>query len=535
MTHDYELTFNDYLAILKRRKIHIIVTFLAVLIVSTAVALLIPPVYQSVGTILVESQQISTEMVKSGDTTFADERIEVIKQRVMTRSNLLGIIEKYHLFSDDKASLQPSELIDLMRKSISVEMLSADQGKGRGTATIAFRVIFESRYPDIAHKVANDIVTLFLAENAKSRTERATETNEFLTEEADRLKLALEDVENRVATYKQQYSGALPEHMDMHMSMIQRTEGDLKDIERESKSTQEELRYLEIELEAAKAGVGARSANQPQVANPEAELVKLKNDLLNASAIYKENHPTIKSLKRKIKLLENAESAKPADQKGDTSNLISSSTDPEAALRVEKVKAQIESSKIRLQSLTQQQASLRSKIGQLESQVTMSPQVERGLMALQRDYETAKSKYDEIRSKQNNAKINVNLEEENKAERFTLLEPPQMPDKPIRPDRKKIFVMGLFLAIGAAVALVMLMESLDKRVRGLEFLTSVVGVRPIGVIPYINTQAELSQNRGRYKYIIIIFIVFLIISLSLVHFMWMPLDMLFYKLMAKFE
>lgn len=535
MTSDYELTLNDYLEIVKRRKIHIIATFLLVLIVSTAVAFLIPPVYQSVGTILVESQQISTEMIKSGDTAFADERIEIIKQRVMTRANLLNIIGKYNLFLDTKASMQPSELIEEMHKSISVEMLSANQGKGRGAATIAFKVSFEYRDPGIAHKVANDIVTIFLSENAKSRTERAAETNEFLTQEADRLKLALEEVENRVATYKQQYSSALPEHLELHMSMIQRTESELKDVERELKSTQEELRYLDIELAAAKAGLGAKSTNQQQFINPETELAKLKNDLLKASATYKDNHPVIKSLKRKIELLESSEPAKTADQKGETNNLVNFSADPEAALRVEKVKAQIESSKIRLQSLTQQQSSLRSRIGQLENKVTSVPQVERGLAGLQRDYETAKSKYDEIRSKQSNAKINENLEQENKAERFSLLESPQIPDKPIRPDRKKIFALGLFLAIAAAAAIVMLMESLDQRVRGVEFLTSVVGFRPIGIVPYIKTQAELSKNKGRYKYAIIAFLLFLIILLSLVHFILVPLDMLFYKIMAKFE
>lgn len=534
MTPDYELTLTDYLAILKRRKFHILGVFSLVLVVSVVVALLIPPVYQSVGTILVESQQIPTEMVKSSETSFADERIEVIKQRVMTRANLLRIIDKYELYKDSKAKLQPSEIVEEMRNDIVVSLLSADKGRGGGKTTIAFKVSFDYRYPDLAHKVTNEIVTLFLDENAKSRTERAAETNEFLMQEAERLKKELEEVENKVATYKQQYANALPEHLELHMGMIQRAESDLRDVEREYKSTQEELRYQEIELEAAKAGVGSKPTQQQHV-SPETELDKLKNELVKASATYKENHPVVKSLKRKIELLEKNLATKPADASTAISSSVSNASDPEAALRVEKIRAQIESSKARLQSLSQQQASLKSKMGQLEGRVTLSPQIERGLLTLERDYENAKAKYDEIRSKQNNAKIAENLEQENKSERFSLLEAPLMPDKPIKPDRKKMMAMGFFLAIAAAFGLVMLMETLDKRVRGVEFLTSVVGMRPIGIVPYIKTQAELNQNRGRYKYIALGIFIILIIALASVHFLWMPLDILVYKIMAKFE
>lgn len=535
MTPDYELTLNDYLAILKRRKFHILSVFSLVLLISVAVALLIPPVYQSVGTILVESQQIPTEMVKSSETSFADERIEVIKQRVMTRTNLIRIIEKYDLYKDSKAKLQPSEIVEKMRQDIALTLLSADKGRGAGKTTIAFRVSFDYRYPDIAHKVTNEIVTLFLDENAKSRTERAAETNEFLMQEAERLKKELEEVENKVATYKQQYANALPEHLELHMGMIQRAESELKDVEREYKSTQEELRYQEIELEAAKAGVGAKPTLQ-QHATPEGELDKVKSELVKASATYKENHPVVKSLKRKIELLEKSLATKSANTNAlaDPHAPVNSS-DIEGTLRVEKVKAQIESSKVRLQSLSQQQASLRAKVGQLEGRVTLSPQIERGLLTLERDYENAKVKYDEIRSKQNNAKIAENLEQENKSERFSLLEAPLIPDKPIKPNRKKMVAMGFFLAIAAAFGLVMLMETLDKRVRGVDFLTSVVGMRPIGIVPYIKTQAELNKNRGRYKFIAIGIFLFLIIALTLAHFLWMPLDILIYKVMVKFE
>src|SRR3954468_16734460 len=127
---DHQLTLADYLAILQRHALLIAGSFLGILVIAAAVALLVPPVYQSTGTILIESQQIPTEMVQATVTTYADERIEIIKQRVMTRENLLRIIGKYKLFQGDGTVTTPSEQIDEVRKNTQVELITANLKPG---------------------------------------------------------------------------------------------------------------------------------------------------------------------------------------------------------------------------------------------------------------------------------------------------------------------------------------------------------------------------------------------------------------------
>lgn len=524
MAIEYELTLSDYLSILKRRWVQMLVVFIIILLIAIATAILLPPVYQSTGTILIESQHIPTDLVKATVTSYADERIEVIKQRVMTRDNLFRIIQKYNLYPDKIDSDTTSTLIDNMRESISVELLNADvQGSKGGKATIAFKVGFEYVKPDIAHKVANEIVTLFLDENVKARTERATETTEFLTQEVDRLKTELEGVENKVAAYKQEHSNALPEHLDMHMGMMQRADGDIKDLDREYKATQEELRYLDVELASAQSS--AKNENNGQV-NAISELDKAKAELERSLILYKETHPTIRALKRKIETLEK-ESTAPPDNKPVKVDIA---TD----LVIAKIQAQIESAKVKLTSLAEQKRGMLAKLDQLQSQVTQSPQVERGMFSLMRDYDNAKSKYEEVKSKQINAKIAENLEQENKAERFSMLEPPIFPDKPIKPNRKKIIALGIFAALAGAIALVALLETLDKRVRGVESLTSLMNMRPLVVIPYITTLSELKRKKNLTRYALMVIIALIFISLIIIHFLVMPLDLFVVKLLARF-
>ena len=523
MANEYELSLSDYLSILKRRWLQMLVVFIVILLAAVATAIFLPPTYQSTGTILIESQQIPDDVVKATVTSYADERIEVIKQRVMTRDNLYRIIQKYNLYPKKIDTETISTLIDNMRQSIFVIILNADV-QGGGKAAIAFKVGFEYERPEVAHKVANEIVTLFLDENVKARTERATETTEFLTQEVETLKAELEGVENKVATFKQEHSNSLPEHMEMHMTLLQRSESDIKEIDRDYKSTQEELRYLDVELASSKANVKTNANGE--VISPVSELEKAKAELERALILYKETYPTVRALKRRIETLEKTTESK-VDAKPAKADIASE-------LVIAKVQAQIEAAKVRLSSLAQQRKSLEAKVDQLQSQVMQSPQVERGLFTLMRDYENAKSKYEEVKSKQINAKIAENLEQENKAERFSMLEPPFFPDKPVKPNRKKIIALGLLAGIAGALALAALLETLDGRVRGVESLTSVINMRPLVIIPYISTNSELKRRKNFNKYLLGSILVITILSLFIIHFVVMPLDLLMVKLMARF-
>lgn len=519
---DYELTLNDYLAILKRRALLIGSTFAAILGISIVIAIVYPPVYQSTGTILVESQQIPVDLVQATITSYADERIEVIRQRVMTRENLMRIIDKYQLFAEDSNLVTVSDKIDAIREGIGIVLDNANV-KGRGQAAIAFRLSYDHRRPDLANKVANELVTLFLDENVKQRTERATETTEFLTQEAEKLKAELEKVEGQLAAYKQEHGDALPQHQELRMTMMSRTESELKEVERDIKTAQEELRFLDLELSAAKAGVTPRTGASLGNAAPQ-DLGSLKAEYARLLSLYKEAHPDVRAVKRKIDALEAAGAS------GDGSAKDS----PPVSLEAAKVQTKIAATESRVQSLTAQAKTLRGKMANYEQQILKSPQVERGLVTLMRDHENAQKKYEEIRAKSMSAKISENLEQENKAERFILLEPPLMPDKPIKPNRKKMLAMGFFLAIAGSGGLVMLLETLNQRVRGSEALTAVIRRRVLVTIPYILTEGELTRRKRIIKRAVIAGGVGLMIVLILVHFIVMPLDILLMKILARF-
>lgn len=541
MAAEYEMTMADYISVIKRHWMAITTGFIVILSIAVLVIIALPSVYESKGTILIESQQISKDLVQGTAATYADERIEVIKQRVLTRENLYKIIEKHGLYKAKRKSMTSSEVIDSMRKNITVNMVSAETGKRNNKVTIAFDLIFDSERADIAYKVTNELVTLFLDENVKARTESATETTAFLAEQAESLRKQLEDTEEKVAVFKQKNASSLPEHQQLYMASLERMDSKVKDIEREQRIAQDEIRFLKVELMGAEAGLLTKqdSVAPGAVARVDSlsELDKLKAQYAQLQGVYKDNHPTMQTLLGKIKSLEAVEGAQTRNL-SDTNDLPATVTKKSEinaqGLMVAKLKAQLEAAEIKLVVLEKQKKDVLAKIEQQERDMTLSPIINRELLVLQRDYENAKQKYEEVRSKQLNAKITQNLEQDNKAERFSLVEPPVLPDKPIKPNRLQLMGIAIPAALLIPAIFALLLEMINPKVRGVKAVSAMMGQYALVTIPLIQDHKQLSKRRKTFFILLLMGLVIFSLSLIVLNLFVMPLDLLIAKIMAKF-
>jgi len=218
-----------YYEILKKRKFYGLIPALCVFAIGSAIVMLWPPTYQSEGKILVESQQIPVDLVKPTVTATASERIATIQQRVMTRDNLLKIADKYQMYADQRGKLSRTDILDLMRANTVVKPVEIDPQLQRNqNITIAITVGFGDPRPDIATKVANELITLFLAEDARNRTSRATETTKFLGQEVDKLQAELASIDQKIIESRQQLAGTpviegtLPQLTMLKMELAQK-------------------------------------------------------------------------------------------------------------------------------------------------------------------------------------------------------------------------------------------------------------------------------------------------------------------------
>ncbi|HKQ30258.1 MAG TPA: Wzz/FepE/Etk N-terminal domain-containing protein, partial [Burkholderiales bacterium] len=297
-------TLQDYLIALRRRRKPILLVGGALLLVALAVAFGLPPVYRSAATILIEQQEIPTDLVRSTVSTYADQRIQIISQRVMTSANLIGIIRKFNLYPDEQQT-QPTEvLVAGIRKDIKLDLISADvvdPRVGRPVqATIAFSVSYESRWPDLAQKVANELTTLYLNENLKTRTDSARETSAFLTEEAEKQSKQITELEEKLAVFKRRNINKLPELAQMNLQLLERADHEVTEIERSIAVLEERRIYLEAQLVQISPHATVYAETGERILAPEGRLKALESREMSLTPLYAPDHPDLLKLRKEL-------------------------------------------------------------------------------------------------------------------------------------------------------------------------------------------------------------------------------------------
>lgn len=528
MNPGFDLYF--YWTLARRRLPIFILVSVAVAVAGAVVVMSLPAVYVSSARILVESQQIPTDLVRSTVTSAAGERIQVIQQRVMTRDNLLAMADKFKLFAD-RSDLSRSDIVDLMRERTAIRPLSVGAGRSRANAvTIAFSISFEYENPALAAKVANELVTLVLDEDVRGRATRATETTKFLSGEEKRLSDELDAVQAEIAKLKDTNPNALPEKLAFNMGLLERTETLVASIDRDIQAQADQRRMFELEAEVRRVSATGPGGTQPQ--SIDARIEALKAEITQKLALYSETHPEVRALRKILANLEKereaqvaALSSKPTDTKPNEMKSV------EERLLAEK----FASLDARTKLLREQREKALQSAEVIKATIEATPQVASALSDLDRRQQALRKNLDEITSKLAEARLGERLEESQQAERFEVIEQASAPQEPVKPQRAKLLAVVAMLAGFAGVASSAGLEILDSSIKRSHDIVSKLNQRPLVVIPYITTQGE--KRKRRIKFLFILLAVLLMVVGGLVAaYMFIPnIDVLFYTYLNRFS
>ncbi len=593
---------RDYVAVLVRRRKAIRITAAACIVTTLALTFLLPAYYQSTGTILIQQQEVPQDLVRSTVTSYADERVQEISERVMTTQNLLDIIHRYDLYPAERKRKTREQLIERMRKDVDFKMISADVVDPRSgvprQATIAFTVAYRSRSADQAVRVATELVNLYLNENLTERTRLAEDASGFLKDESGELSKHIAELEAQLAKFKSEHLNALPDTAQINLQFLDRAEQDLRDTETRRMSVDQQRVYLQGQLAQMKpnsmltdddgqrimsptdrlkllksqlasaealyapshpdiarlkreiAGLEAQEGNLPATNDLLRDLEQARGELGQARQKYAENHPDVQRLQKRVAALEAAVAAQPSNgaqaatpgatqtaaaQASATAGLWGSSgrDKPDNPAYIE-LQAQLNGTTNDLHALDEQIAALRNKVEDYRHKVMVEPEVERQYRQLTRDYESAQVKYQEVRSKQMEAQFAQNLEADRKGERFELIEPPLPPEEPVSPNRPAILILGFILTLGLGAGVAAILESVDETVRGRLDVTQLLAASPLALVPRIVTQNDLRIERRRFRLALGATALAGIAAILAIHFLYMPLDVLWFTALRHF-
>lgn len=446
--------FNHLPTILWQRRWYIILTFLAFFLAATIAAFALPTLYRSTATLLIEPQDLPQNVAQDPDGGAIGERIAKIREQVLSRGELIALIERNDLYPSEKRSKPMSEIIDKMRKSTTVAALANDIGSTSTSDVIALNMSFDYPDPVKARDVLQSYVSSFLKIDSVNQEEQATLAVRFLEDQSLKLQAQVKTVESQITSLKAQNGAALAGASSAPF------------LDTGSYSAQI------VALESQNREL-LREANKP--AQRDTQMAAAEAALAAALGQYSDRHPDVIAARARIEALrrnsagsaDTSATAAIAAQIRDNNNAIASLRSAKSAAMASANAAMM--GQARAPAILEQASQLESRASALRDQL--------------------KTVSDDLLKAQNNSR----MANEQRAARLTLVEVPSLPDDPHWPNRPLVIGAGALAGLFLGTILALLAEFVARPLRSPAQIEAL-NVAILGIVPNFESKAEKTES-----------------------------------------
>jgi polysaccharide biosynthesis transport protein len=501
----------------RRKKIFIFVSSL-VIAGSILFALFSPKVYVSTATILIEGQ-IAGELLKSVSMGFIEERLQVITQQILTRDKLLQISQKHNLLSNPQDPRAVDATLENMRKNIELKTIKSgdiDPKSYSPSQTVAFRLSFSAGDPLTAHNVATELSSLYVEKNLQRREQITKQTTTVLQEKLNQLQQQTSASEKRLNEFRRAHAGEFPENMSFNLEQVFRLNTQLDEANAKIKQLEEMKAGSSGQQPTSRNQVGAASSGDLTSNDPMVRLSQLRTQLISLQSKYSDKHPDVRKTKAEIQRLENqlgvsnelgSKEREMESLKSRQADLKKTAGPDDAEVKRLSEEITVLSRQIEEQKRNQRRASANSidselsrqmkrrddlqiKINEYSRKSQMSPQVQSEYSKLAQEYDNVTKQYNDTLAKLTDAKVSKEMDDSQMGERFIVIEEPQVPTKAEKPNRLRIMLGGIFLALFAGLAASIFVENSDHSIKSAEQLQKITKLPVLTVLPLTLTDEE---------------------------------------------
>ncbi len=433
--------------ILWQRRYYVIACLIVALIAGAALAFLLPTTYRSTATLLVQSQDLPTTIVDAPVTGAVDQRVARIRQQVLSRGDLIQLIEQNGLYEKERRSQPLSKIIEKMRHDTTVGALSSDIGQQSGTQnnTIAIAISFDYADPAKAQAVLQSFVSKFLSISSEDVEDQANVTVRFLQDQANKLQAQISQMEGQLTALKQRNGAALagsgvPPLIDTGSASAQIT------------SLQNENRQLVLQGRHPAEGNSALAAAEAQLAAAEAQ--------------YSDRHPDVVAAKERVNQL------RKIAQSGGSDNTI---------------QEQIAANNDAIRQLMAKRDETLARANAAMAGQARAPAIMEEAMQLESRTNALRTQYQTISENLLKAQNSARMASEQRAERLSLVEPANLPDHPFSPNRPLLIAAAAAAGLGFGLLLALGLELVNRPVRSPRQLEQL-GLPVIGIVPLIKSK-----------------------------------------------
>jgi len=497
-----DVMINKLLRVAIKRRWWLLVPTVVVALCGCAASMVLPNHYESVATILVAHQQVPERYVTPNSTVDIREQLLLMTDAILSRTQLLRIINEFDLYPKDRKRLAPEDLVEMIRGDIVIQ--PTENGTDPRNLN-SFKISFTGTDPHIAQEVTSKLTTLFTQEYLNSREVQSKGTTNFLDEQLQAAAAELKQQESRLRDFKMHYLGELPEQQQGNLAILTGLHAQLQNTMASINRARQQQVYLESLLSQyqslAAAGVAAPGAVIVSPAEAiKTELTRLKNERADLSARYTAKYPDVVKIDEQIKEAEAmlaASTKEPEPPKGETiKESAKSANPPETNATTAQIESQLEANRLEIRDALADQKQIESRIAEYQSRLNMTPVREEQLADILRDYDLSKKNYDDLLGKKTQSELATSLEIRQQGAQFRLIDPPSLPMKPSGANHVKISLGGLGAGLALGVALVFLLETRDHSLLDEEELRRAFAFPLMVGVPMLLSEGEL---RGRSR------------------------------------
>jgi polysaccharide chain length determinant protein (PEP-CTERM system associated) len=490
-----QLTWGDYVSILRRRWWIVMIPTLLVPIFAYVGSLWIPNRYTSKTSVLVEQQKVPDAFVKPVVAEELNQRLATMQEQILSRTRLQPIMERFSLYKKDVGKSSTEELLDRMRKALTVSAVKADFGDRTGGLP-GFYISFTADDPKVAQQVCAEITSMFVSENLRVREQHAQGTTDFLKGQVEEAKRNLDEQDSKLAAFKGKYINQLPGDEQTNLAMLNSLNGRLDAINQAISQAQQQKTYLdgmlarqEAEYKSSKVegGIGTPIDLEKKRNELQAQLLDLQNK-------YTADHPDVIKTKSLLAQLDKkiaAASAAGNDTKSDTTKDLAAEPKEMTQIRLS-----IRQNDDLMKAKIQQQEQVQRDIRVFQGRVSASPLVEEQYKVMTRDYQSAQTFYEDLLKKQRESEMATDLERKQQGEQFRVLDPPSLPEKPTFPNRWNFALGGLAGGLCLGGGIVLLLEAKDQSFRTEPDVVAILKLPVLVTIPRIDS-ADLEHSKKK--------------------------------------
>jgi len=492
MVRNGEFTLADVKRVVRRKWWVIPVCVMVCGALGVLAALKLPKKYTSQTLVLVSKPMVPVEYVKPIETEDLNQRLASMKEQILSRSRLEPVINKFGLYMEDRRKVPMEQLVEKLRTAIEISPLEPMPGTvDRSMPGFHVSVIFDN--PKTAQQICAEITSMFTVQNSKALENDAASTNSFISEHLEDAKAKLDQQNAKVAQFKREHPGVLPEEEQTNLNRLSTLNAQLEANTQASSAAQQDKAFNESLLSQQEANWKASQSGQ----NPETldvQIQALQDQLTSLEAKYTPEHPDVIKTR---KLLE--ELRKKSAEAPKTSNPSGESQTKAEPPNIQLLRARVRQDEINIAGLTKQQGQIQDQIRSLQGRMEASPMVEQQLKELTQNYQSALEFYNELQKKRESSEMAKDLAHQQQGEQFNMLDPPNLPVTPSFP--KKLYFAGGGLGGGFALSLAILyiLMMIDKTLHTERDVELQLRLIVLATVPVLEVVQGSNRNIGLLK------------------------------------